>query len=486
MTTATILLTGLLHGATAPSAVGSEGLGVSSRPRTAQRTGAPAYPVTTPLVPCTRVDCDGLSLVDLTVGADGDGDTEPAFGARVRVLDRAFVGGQFSRDTRSFRVTTRRLDVGVDQSDGRLGLRGGYRARRWLVEAHSRRDADLDGGGWRHAVDAALRMSPDVELLVGGVQTTGVDADLGFGSDGERPRRRLSGGVLWQRGLDLELRAEASTARVDDGLGELSRDRLGTDLSYLWRGTVEVSSELAYQRDRGAIPSSFRVAGIAAAVEVLPRLVARGSYRTRAALDLGLRSDETMGWGATLYTRAHRFAREGDAARQMLDLARRATALGLNERRVHTLDGRRALRERLSLSPELTELTAAAEALYLAQERDRNVGHLGFDWRRRQERLTGSIERTVELFVGMPWPLGRPFARDTTAVDFLQFRLTRIARAFTQATQHEYRYEGVVALNRETHLVFRWIDPEPSRLQDALGLTTPVKWDLRLDIRVGR
>ena len=167
-------------------------------------------------------------------------------------------------------------------------------------------------------------------------------------------------------------------------------------------------------------------------------------------------------------------------------MARRATALGFNERRVHTLDGRRALRERLSLSPGLGELPAAAEALYLAQERDRNVGHLGFDWRRRQERLTGSIERMVEVFVGMPWPVRGPFARDEAAVDFLQFRLTRIARSFTQVTRLEYHYEGVLALNRETHLLFRWVDPEPSRLQDALGITTPVKWDVRLDVRVWR
>jgi hypothetical protein len=291
---------------------------------------------------------------------------------------------------------------------------------------------------------------------------------------------------LWQGGLDLELFAEASTTRVEDGLGEFSRDQVGTDLSYLWRGIVEVSSELAYHRDRGAIPSTVRVAAIAAAVEVLPRLVARGSFGTRAALDLGLRSDESLGWGATLYTREHRFDREGDAAQRTLDLARRATALGFNERRVHTLDGRRALRERLSLSPGLGELTAAAEALYLAQERDRNVGHLGFDWRRRQERLTGSIERMVEVFVGMPWPVRGPFARDEAAVDFLQFRLTRIARSFTQVTRLEYHYEGVLALNRETHLLFRWVDPEPSRLQDALGITTPVKWDVRLDVRVWR
>ncbi len=484
MTTATILLTGLLHGATVSAGVGSTEVDGASQTRPSQRTGAPAYPVTSTLVPCTRASCDGVDLVGLTVGVGGGDAPESDLGARVQVLDRAFVGARVSRDTRAFQVTTRRLDLGVDHTDGRLGFRGGYRASRLLVEARSRRDADFDGGGWRHEVDAALRMGPDLEFLVGGSQATAVEA--GLSATSERQRRQLSGGLLWQRGLELELHAQASTTRIDDGLGEFSRDRIGTDLSYLWRGTVEVTSELAYQRDRGVIPSSFRVTGVAAAVEVLPHLVARGRYRTRAAVDLGLRSDETMGWGATLYTREHRFDREGDAARRTLDLARRATALGFNERRVHTIDGRRALRERLSLSPELGELTAAAEALYLAQEQDRNVGHVGFDWRRRQERLTGSIERTVELFVGMPWPLRRPFTRDATAVDFLQFRLTRVARSFTQATQHEHHYEGVVALNRETHLLVRWIDAEPSRLQDALGLTTPVKWDVRLDVRIGR
>ena len=72
--------------------------------------------------------------------------------------------------------------------------------------------------------------------------------------------------------------------------------------------------------------------------------------------------------------------------------------MGYNERRVHTLDGRRALRERLSLSAKRQELANEIEALYQAQVRDRNVPHLGFEWVFTRDPVFGSVRTTLDIF----------------------------------------------------------------------------------------
>ena len=446
-----------------------------------QETAAPEYPVDVVPLPCARTGCGSVTLVDFGVGLAHDGDTDQDVEARVRIGDRAFAGGRAGPGYRSLRLTTHRVGLGFDQRDGTVGFHGSYRAPRLLLEGRTNRRGDADGQGWSSELHAAIRFGPDFEILVGGAKASDprptsflVDRQLG----------RVSGGFIWQRGLAFEISTEASFARIDSGGRRFDRDRVGTSLVYYQPRGVRLQGDLAYERDRGFIPSTILHTGLGVHAHIGTRLVAHATSARRSELDLGL-VEEDYRAGLTLFARRHSFDRGGQSAKQTLDLVRRATAMGYNERRVHTLDGRRALRERLSLSANRRELADEIDALYEAQVQDRNVPHLGFEWVRQKDPVFGVVRDVFDVFAGLPWRPRWPFRTGHDPVDFLVVRYSRIENDFIESS-YEQQYRVDVALNRETNIVFVWIDPEQTRLDDALNHPVSQRWETRLVYRLGR
>ena len=446
-----------------------------------QQTAAPEYPVTAVPLPCAREACGSVTLVDFSVGLAQDGDTDQDVEARVRIGDRAFAGGRAGGGHESLRLTTHRAGLGFRHRDGAFGLDGSYRASRVRLEARTDRRGDEHGQGWSSELQAAIRFGQDFEILVGGVKTS-APKPTSFLVDSQL--RRVSGGFIWQRGLALEISTEASSARVDSGGHQFDRDRVGTAIVYYGSRGVRFHGALAYERDRGAIPSTIRTAGLGLEAHIGPRLVARGAFVGRSELDLGS-VEANYRVGLTLFARRHSFDRGGEAAARTLALARRATAMGYNERRVHTLDGRRALRERLSLSANRHELADEIEALYQAQVRDRNVPHLGFEWAFVRDPVFGSVRTTLDIFAGLPWRPRWPFRTGNDAVNFLVFRYSRVENDLIESS-FERQYRAEVALNRETNIVLVWIDPEQTRLEDTLNRHVSQRWETRLVHRLGR
>ena len=446
-----------------------------------QDTPAPEYPVTAVPIPCVRAACDSVTLVDFSIGATRDGDTDQEVEARVRIADRAFVGGQAGRRRQSLRLTTHRVGLGFDHHDGTSRVDGSYRAPRMLIEASTRYRDGARRQDWISEVHAAIRFGQDFEVLVGGLQATGPKPTL-FLADS--PLRRVSGGFIWQRGLALEISSEASSTRIDSAGRQFDTDRVGTAVVYYSRG-VRLQGELAYDRDRGFIPSTSRTAGLGVDARLSPHLVAHAGFVSRLELDLGS-VEEDYRAGMTLYARRHTFDRAGTAAVRTVELARRAAAMGYNERRVHTLDGRRALRERLSLSANRGELADEIEALYQAQVQDRNVPHLGFELLRERDPVFGSARTTLDIFAGVPWRPAWLFQSGDDVVDFLSFGYSYIEKDFVQSTSHERRYRLEVALNRETNIIVALIDPDQTRLEETFDQSVSQRWEARLVHHLGR
>ena len=447
-----------------------------------QQTPAPEYPIRAVPLPCVPAACGSVTLADFSVGVARDGDTDQEVEARVRIGDRAFAGGRAGRRRQSFRLTTHRVALGFDHHDGASRFDGSYRAPRILIEARTEHRGDERGQGWSSELQAAIRFGLDFEILFGGLKAS-VPKPTSFLADS--PLRGVSGGFIWQRGLTLEISTQASSTRIDSGGHEYDRDRVGTEVAYYWSRGVRLQGELAYERDRGFIPSGIRTAGLGMEAQLNPHLVAHGGFIGRSELDLGS-VEEDYRVGITLFARRHTFDRAGEAATRTLDLARRAAAMGYNERRVHTLDGRRAMRERLSLSGNRGELADELEALYQAQVQDRNVPHLGFEWVREKDPVFGSVRTTLDIFAGLPWRPGRPFWTGDDVVDFLGFGYSYIEKDFVQSTSHERQYRAEVALNRETNIVVVWIDPDQTRLDETFDRPVSQRWEARLVHRLGR
>ena len=295
----------------------------------------------------------------------------------------------------------------------------------------------------------------------------------------------MSGGFIWQRGLPLEISTEASSARIASGGHQFDRDRVRTAVVYHWSRGARLSGELAYERDRGFVPSTIRTASLGVEAHIGPRLVAHGAFVGRSELDLGL-VEEDYRVGLTLFARRHSFDRGGEAATQTLAVARRATAMGYNERRVHTLDGRRALRERLSLSANRQELADEIEALYQAQVRDRNVPHTwGLNGLARKTRLAVRYATPSTCLPVYRGGLGGHSGAATTPSISLVFGFSHIEDDFIQSS-YERHYRAEVVLNRETSIAVVWIDPEQTRLEDTLGRPVSQRWETRLVYQLGR
>lgn len=447
-------------------------------------------PVTEPAEPVRIVDLDGRVLDEATARGALEG--------RVKLGSFGFAGGEVSRDRFGAFFDTQRTELGVTKGRAdELDIEGSFRAPFALVRVDASRRADF----WTFAGDGSIRLSPDWEVLAsyahdtneggGGAPSLEEFIETSRLPAPELPTRRLRSGALgfvYQRENQLELEAKTRVSRVRAEAGfELTRKEASTRA--VWnRAPFEIDGvfELARTgRTRRFEGYSELGASLRIAEHVLVH--ARTMQQWQPGVDRALRD---LRFGATFFARRYRFARSSEAAARMLELSRRANALGYNERRIYDTESLRAFRERLSISSRHQELADAIDGLYLAQVRERNVPTLGLELTRITNELLNATTRGYRAFLGIPWPpgLGLPISRNENLVEFIRieagYRETRFPSV--GVTQHSYELSVSVELNREHIVSLQWTDRGQSPEDIALRIELPHRFEAAYVYALGR
>lgn len=413
------------------------------------------------------------------------------FESRIRLGSFAFLAGEVRNQRRGAFFSTERIDIGLSEENERYVIEGGYRAPKWLLRARAERRprhtpipgaaSDEENGGWVFDTRWALRLNPDLEILLELLGDT--EPSTTFPT---RPLRRSGFGFLYQRGSHLDMFTNVSRSRIrTEGGLEYDLGRVEADATY-YRTGFELESVFTYTDSNGRLASSEGFASIGLAAELGRYVVARASASNRWEPGVK-RFEQDLRGGVTFYVRPHHFFRGGEVGSRVLALTRRAYELGYNERRVYDLDALRALRERLSLSARAQELAAELDEVYRAQVRERNVPQAGFELAQSSNDIVGVDSWSYRVFAALPWPMNWPFVRDEESVDFVQVeylhkKLDFVANRVT--FQRELTIE--VALNREIAARFRWIDPARTPEDISLFRNRPTRIELEFDYAFGR
>lgn len=458
-------------------------------------TESPQYPLGALRLPPIAEAATPFRLVDLRYAfTEADG-TVSAFETRIRAGGSLFVGGEVIGDRRGLFLDTQRIELGVSEENGDYELEGSVRAP-WFVLGTRALQKD---GDWAVSGEGSFRFSSDLELLVS--HSRDLDATHFTPSPLEEfarngilpplgpPSRELRGtsvGVLYQRGNHLEALADARVSRIRSEAGfDVDRERYR--LATLWNpNRIEVDGAVSFESTSGRLAARQMTAAIEIDAEITSHLLAHASTRQRWELGV-LRFEEDYRFGVTFFGRRHRFDRRNEAAPRILELQRRANALGYNERRVYDLGGLRRFRERLGLSPVRLELKEALDELYRAQVRDRNVPQLGFELEIGEDYILTLKRRGVRAFVGIPWPLRLPFLRSEEVVEFLQAELVIRHDDYPGGVRAVSREMSLTAfLNREMNLQVRWQDPGIGPEQVILERGLPSRLTVAFEYAMGR
>lgn len=440
----------------------------------------PSYPLG-PLSPRSLTEPGRpLVLTDLRYRLAHEAENVQAFSVRARVASWGFLGALVDDQRRGLSLQTQRLALGYFADPSFTNLQAGWRGSRLLLEVEAERRPPQDGHGWTIDGALGLRLAPDLEAFASLLADTDRRATL--------PRTVASQalGVLWQRGTRLDLTANLGRSEVRTQAGfdlETLRASAGA-AGYAWAS--EAAAEVGFERTRGRTPRDEIFASASLRSVVGGRWLAEARSQNR--WEPGVRwFDHEIGAGLSLHARRVRLPRAGEAATRTLGLARRAVALGYNERRVYDTDGRRALRERLALSPRRAELAAELLALHRAQVDEREVPLVGVAGSERYEAVSGVRRRSLEAFLGVAWPPRWPWRHDEASVPFLVARYTRVAarfgNGFTSLT-HSAALEA--ELNREMSLVLRWRRPGLTPLDVTLRTGGARSWEVEYVYALGR
>jgi len=413
----------------------------------------PRYPV--PLsTPDLTAPGHPFVLSDLRYRMTHDPGMRQAFAARVRVGTWGFLGGFVDDQRRGLSLQTQRLELGYFDDGSFTNFSAGFRGARLLLDVEAERRPPQDGGGFSLDAEVGARLSPDVEAFASAFADTDRRRAL--------PARKLSTaglGLLWQRGTRLDLSANVSRSerRTEAGFELESLRASASGAGYAWNG--QARGEIAYERTRGLLPRSEAFASAAFEKVVAGRWLAEAHSSNRWEPGV-LWFEHELGGGVSLHARRVRLSRAGEAAARTLALARRASALGYNERRVYDDDGRRALRERLALSPRRHELAPELQALHPAQVAERRVPLAGAAASESVDRVLGTRRLALDVFLGVPWPAGWPWQANEASVPFLRARYSRGRNRYDggfSSTDHSAALEA--ELNREMTLALRWRRP---------------------------
>ncbi|HEY7697814.1 MAG TPA: hypothetical protein VIE88_05325, partial [Vicinamibacteria bacterium] len=248
----------------------------------------------------------------------------------------------------------------------------------------------------------------------------------------------------------------------------------------------ELDFALSYESRSGRLSAKELTASLAIDGEVFSHLLAHASTLQRWEPGV-LRFEEDYRFGATYFGRRHRFERRSEASARILELQKKANALGYNERRVYDLEGLRRFRERLGLSPARHELREALDELYRAQVRDRNVPQIGFEVALGEDSILAVKRHAYRAFVGVPWPLRLPFLRSEDAVEFLAAEFIIRQDDYAGGIHALSRESNLRAfLNREMSLFFRWQDPGIGPEQVILERSLPARFTVGFEYQMGR
>lgn len=433
---------------------------------------------------CLSEPCAGSVLTDLTLDLGEPGGPE-AGEARLLVDDRFYLGLHADGESRGLSFETTRWDVRIEHADDATGLGAEYRGRRLRLRAAASDHQEEAGDGQVLDLEAALRLSPDLEIVVAALE----DDRTGFLPDPFlRPTSSLAVGALWQHGARLDLGGFLRSETVVTPAG-LELDRQAIELEGAYEANRwSLDGHFALDETSGRIDRQEAVGDLRFSYLVTPRLVATAAAGERYDLDLGSvasRSELEVTYFATRFG----FNRSAAAGRRTVELVRRARELGFNERRLHDDEGRRRLRQRLALSSAGDELATLIDDLYRENVDERNVPVAGIALRRDRDDVDGSELRRAEVFVAIPWPRGdgtRPWSHDAAATDFLRFTYSQterdISRGFT--TEGE-RLAFDVSLRRELGLRFSWEVPAATGLEFALRTQQPRRFLAQLIYRQG-
>jgi len=446
----------------------------------------PEYPLGKLRFPSLTAPGPRLLLTDLRYRVSQEGRTAQSLEVRVRLGRFAFLGGEVSGERRGIFFDTQRIEMGLSEEEGSYQVEAGYRAPRLLVRARGERRPPELGEGWLLDGGLALRLSPDLEILFRWREDTEPDAPFAAGPS-TRVVRESGAGFLYQRGTSLDLAVAAARSTVQTAGGfELTRDALGGAAAY-FRSPLELTAELGYERTGGRLPRREGLSRVDAQGRLGSHWLWQGSAGGRWERGVKLFEQE-ISTGLTFFGRRYRFAREGEAAARALALARRANAYGYNERRAYDLPGRRALRERLALSPRRDELAPDIDGLYRAQVAERNVAQAGLEIVLDSDDLAGRNGQTYHLFLAVPWRPALPFTRREESVDFLRLdyfhREDRFPGPGLVAVRKELSLE--LSLNREMSLVFRLEDADRTPLELATLAGRPRRYELAYVYAFGR
>jgi hypothetical protein len=372
-----------------------------------------------------------------------------AFGARARLRHFGFVGAFVDDQRRGASIETRRFTLSLSDDGSFTTVQGGFRGAKLTLDAELERRPPQDGRGVTVDAEAGLRLTPDLEAFVSA-----------FHDGDPRPRRaatldeqRL--GLLWQRGTRLDVSASVSrrTERTPAGF-DVERLRGSVFVAgYAWRG--EADAEMGWERTRGRTRAEEVFANLALRRVLGARILIEARSRNRWEPGVTW-FEHDVGFGLSLHGRGVRLPRAGLAAERALDLARLASALGYNERRVYDEAGRRAFRERLALLPQRGALAPVLRALHEAEIAERNVPLLGVSLAEHVQSQLSARRRSLDAFLGVPWPVRWPWQRHESAAPFLLLRYSLTRATFGggfSSNTHTAALEA--ALNREMSLVLR-------------------------------
>jgi hypothetical protein len=328
-------------------------------------------------------------------------------------------------------------------------------------------------------VEAGARLGIDTELSAEFLQE---GRSLPFPSPYREAALRLD--RQGDHGLEMAVRASRQSVPSSAGF-TFNRYRLDAS-GARGLGRAEVEADGGYARTTGRLRANEVFGGVATRIPLWSRLLAEAGSRVRWEPGVSVFEREHTG-ALSLHARRIHLSRTGLAADRTLALAREANRRGSNVRVAHDQLGRRALRERASLSPERDALAGWAAALHEAQVAERLVPLVGIEATAGTDHVRGSRTRLYRAFVGAPWPLGLPWARDQRAVPFLRVSYAYRQTLFDVAPATVDKDASLeVELNREHLVVLSWSRPGRTPLDLARVTATASSWRVAYTFARGR
>ncbi len=455
----------------------------------------PEYPLGPLRLPPIAEEATPFRIADLRYSFTDDGSNLSIFEARVRAKESLFLGGEVRGDRIGLSLDTQRLELGVSEENGDYELEGSIRAPWFLVATR----AAEEQGEWAIAATGSLRLTNDLEFLL--AHSHNLDESVftpasvdDFARSGlvppagppGRELRRTSVSLLYQRGNHFEALADARGSRIRTEAGfDLDVERYG--VATLWNPErFQLEGAVSYENTSERLTARELDATFGIDAEVSSHILASASTTQKWEPGV-LRFEEDYRFGATFFGRRHRFERRSEASSRVLELQRKANALGYNERRVYDLEGLRRFRDRLGISPARLEVKEALDELYRAQVRDRNVPQMGFEVEIGEDSVRTVERRGYRLFFGVPWPLRLPFLRNEEAVEFLLAELVLLHDDYGGGIRAVTRQASLTAfLNREMSLFVRWQDPGIRPEEVILERSDPSSFTFGFEYAMGR